>query len=88
MKIKDVPATAHIAEPTPIPTKVVPDWAKLYEQLEKDGFVIIASHNLRQTSVGGVECVEVKAFNSFVRTTMHGKLFTKRLDGNRWFCTL
>jgi hypothetical protein len=88
MKIADIPNSALSAQPTPIPMKVVYDWDVMLDVLLKQGFVIIESDNNRTTTVGGVECVPVKAFNSYIRTTKKMKLYTKRISANRWFCTL
>ena len=88
MKVKDVPDKALIAHPTPIPTKLVPDWDMLYLILKERGFVVIESEDTRISANGTLECVPVKKFNCYVRTTRKGHLYTRRISGNRWVCTL
>ena len=88
MKIGEIPDTALNAAPTPIPTKVVHDWYALYETLQAQGFVVIESDQLRNTSQGGVESVPVKMFNSYLRQTIGMRLKTKRISAHRWYCTL
>lgn len=84
MKASEVPDAAWDAQPTPIPTKVVYDWDALLAIMGKQGFVIINSDNVR----GKYDCVEVKMFNSYLRSTKKLRLQTKRLTKSRWFCTL
>ena len=88
MRIADIPNKALDSPPTPIPMRVIYDWDKLFEILKTEGFVIIESTTLRKTKAGVDEAVEVKAFNSHVRTTRKLKLYTKRISATRWFCTL
>jgi hypothetical protein len=88
MKINEVPEKAFTTAPTPIPMKMVPDWNALYQILMKQGFVIIESTDVRATSVGGEECVQVKSFNNHVRLTQGSRLQTKRISATRWYCTL
>ncbi len=88
MRLSNVPEQAFTAAPTPIPTKVVPDWDSLYQTLLKQGFVIIESNELRSNSVGGEECVPVKSFNNHVRLTKGERLRTKRITGTKWFCCI
>ena len=90
MKKRDVPEAALTAPPTRIPlmTQVVFDWGTLLELLKIQGFVIIESEAIRKTKAGTDESVEVKAFNSYVRTTRKLKLYTRRISDKRWFCTL
>lgn len=88
MKISDVPDKALSAPATPVPTKTIYDWDALLVIIKRDGFVIIESENVRQTSCGADECVEVKMFNSHVRNIKGMRLRTKRISKSRWFCTL
>ena len=88
MKSEEVPKKAWGALPTQIPTKVVYDWEALLTILEKRKFVIIESDEIRITKNGAEECIPVKAFNAFVRSTKGKQLRTKRLSQTRWFCTL
>lgn len=88
MKISDIPTEALAAPPTPIPTRVVYDWEVLLEVMLKQGYVIIESDKLRTTTANAEECVLVKMFNSYCRTTRKQKLRTKRISATRWFCTL
>lgn len=88
MKISEVPDKAFTAAPTPIPMKLVPDWDALYQVLAKRGFVIIESIDVRATSIGAEECVQVKSFNNHVRLTQGKPLRTKRIGATRWYCTL
>lgn len=88
MKISEVPNKAFTVPPTPIPTKVVPDWDALYQILVKRGFVVIESIDIRMTSIGAEECVPVKSFNNHVRLTQGKRLLTKRISATRWYCTL
>ena len=87
MKISEVPSAAFTAAPTPIPMKMVPNWDALYQILMQQGFVIIESIDVRTTSVGGEECVQVKSFNNHVRLTQGSRLQTKRISATRWYCT-
>lgn len=88
MKMADIPHRAFSTEPTPIPTRIVYDWEQVLAAIDRDGFVIIESDDLRTTKQGGIECIQVKALNSFARTTKNRQLKTKRISHNRWFCTL
>ena len=88
MKIQDVPKQAFNAEPTPIPMKSVPDWEAMLAVLIAKGFVVIEADEMRVTSIGTQEAVNVKNFNSFVRVTKHRKLLTKRISNTRWVCVL
>ena len=88
MKLAEVPSEAFTAAPTPVPTKVVPDWDSMYQILLKQGFVIIESNELRSNSAGGAECVPVKSFNNHVRLSKGVPLRTKRITGTKWFCCL
>lgn len=88
MKVGDVPTEALTAPPTPIPTKVVHDWQAMYEILQKQGFVVIETDQLRETTQGGVEAVPVKMFNSYLRQTIGVRLKTKRISATRWYCVL
>ena len=88
MKSEEVPKKAWDASPTPIPMKMVYDWEALLTILEKRKFVIIESDEMRITKNGAEECIPVKAFNAFVRSTKGKQLRTKRLSQTRWFCTL
>lgn len=88
MKLSDVPEQAFTAAPTPIPTKVVPDWDALYQILLKQGFVIIESNEIRIAAGSGDECVPVKGFNNHVRLSKGVPLRTKRITGTKWFCCL
>lgn len=72
------------APATTIPTKIVYDWDALYAILVHRGFVIIESDNMRNEH----DCVEVKAFNCHLRQVKKGRLRTKRISINRWFCCL
>lgn len=83
MKLSDIPERAFTAAPTPIPTKVVPDWDALYQILLRQGFVVIESDEIRATKTG-----EVKSFNNHVRVTKRVRLQTKRITGTKWFCCL
>lgn len=87
MKITDVPNDAFNAEPTPVPTRVVPDWDALLKVLEVKGFVVLESDDLRITATGE-EAPPVKNFNNFVRMNRRKKLFTKRITRTRWVCVL
>ena len=84
MKTSEVPDRAWDAKSTPIPTTVVYDWDALLAIMQAQGFVIISSNNIR----GEHDCVEVKAFNSHLRSKYNLRLRTKRLTQSRWFCTL
>jgi len=90
MRFRDIPVAAWDAEPTPIPTKTVVeyDWDAMHRILETQGFVIIESKEIRVTSIGADECVPVKQFNCYMRSTKKTKLFTRRLSNTRWVCTL
>jgi hypothetical protein len=88
MKISDVPDEAFSAAPTPIPMKMVPDWDALYQILMAKGFVIIESTDVRATSIGGEECVQVKSLSNHVRLTQGSRMQTKRISATRWYCTL
>ena len=88
MKSEEVPKKAWGASSTPIPMKMVYDWEALLTILEKRKFVIIESYEMRITKNGAEECIPVKAFNAFVRSTKGKQLRTKRLSQTRWFCTL
>ena len=88
MKIKDVPEQAFTAEPTPIPTKVVPDWEELYQVLSDEGFVVLEADEFRVTKNGVEEAKNVKDFNNFVRTCKRRPLLTKRISITRWVCVL
>ena len=88
MKMQDVPIKAFTAQPTPIPTRVVPDWDALQATLEREGFVVVEAGELRQAPNGSWENTIVKAFNSHLRTIKKVRLFTRRIGHNRWFCTL
>ena len=88
MKITDVPNDAFNAEPTPIPTKVVPDWDALLSVLTTNGFVVLEADELRITKSGSQEAVNVKNFNNYVRMTKRRQLLTKRITTTRWVCVL
>ena len=88
MKITDVPEAAFTAKPTPIPMKSVPDCEAMLAVLIAKGFVVIEADEMRVTSIGTQEAVNVKNFNSFVRVTKHRKLLTKRVSNTRWVCVL
>lgn len=88
MKIQDVPKQAFTAEPTPIPTKVVPDWDALLSVLTTNGFVVLESDELRIAKSGSQEAVNVKNFNNYVRMTKRRQLLTKRISNTRWVCVL
>ena len=88
MKASEVPQKAWNAPSTPIPKKSVYDWEEMLAILEKKGFVIIESDDIRITRTGAEECIQVKAFNCFVRVTKKRQLRTRRLSRKRWFCTL
>lgn len=88
MKITDVPNDAFNAEPTPIPTKVVPDWDALLSVLTTKGFVVLEADELRIAKSGSQEAVNVKNFNNYVRITARQKLLTKRITATRWVCVL
>lgn len=88
MKISEVPNEAFTAQPTPIPTKMVPDWDAMHQTLLAQGFVVIESAAIRTHKTGGEECVLVKSFNNHLRLTKNVRLQTKRIGMNRWYCTL
>ena len=88
MKIQDVPKQAFTAEPTPIPTKVVPDWDALLSVLTTNSFVVLEADELRTAKSGSQEAVNVKNFNNYVRMTKRRQLLTKRISDTRWVCTL
>lgn len=90
MKISEVPKKAMSEPPTPIPTKtvVVYDWDALLAIVNKKGFIVIESEDVRAMTNGAEECVQVKAFNSHLRQTKGIPLRTKRISKNRWYCTL
>jgi hypothetical protein len=88
MRIQDVPKQAFTAEPTPIPTKVVPDWDALLSVLTTKGFVVLEADGLRIAKSGSQEAVNVKNFNNYVRITARQKLLTKRITATRWVCVL
>lgn len=88
MKITDVPNDAFTAEPTPIPTKVVPDWNALLSVLTTSGFVVLEADEFRVTKHGVQEAVNVKNFNNYVRMTKRRQLLTKRITTTRWVCVL
>ena len=88
MKIQDVPKQAFTAEPTPIPTKVVPDWDALLSVLTTNGFVVLEADELRIAKSGSQEAVNVKTFNNYVRMTKRRQLLTKRISNTRWVCVL
>ena len=88
MKITDVPNDAFNAEPTPIPTKVVPDWDALLSVLTTSGFVVLEADELRIAKSGSQEAVNVKNFNNYVRMTKRRQLLTKRITTTRWVCVL
>ena len=88
MKIQDVPKQAFTAEPTPIPTKVVPDWDALLSVLTTNGFVVLEADELRTAKSGSQEAVNVKNFNNYVRMTKRRQLLTKRISNTRWVCVL
>ena len=88
MKITDVPNDAFTAEPTPIPTKVVPDWNALLSVLTTSGFVVLEADEFRVTKHGVQEAVNVKNFNNYVRMTKRRQLLTKRISDTRWVCVL
>lgn len=88
MKISEIPDEALSAPATPVPTKTVYDWESMLAVIKRRGFVIIESDNIRTTTIGAEECVLVKMFNSYVRTTKGLRLRTKRISKNRWYCAL
>jgi hypothetical protein len=88
VKITDVPNDAFTAEPTPIPTKVVPDWDALLSVLTTNGFVVLEADELRTAKSGSQEAVNVKNFNNYVRMTKRRQLLTKRISNTRWVCVL
>jgi len=88
MKMSDVRDEAFTALPTPIPTKIVPDWDALYQILLERGFLVIESTNFRLSASGAEDCVPVKDFNNHVRMTKKQGLYTKRISKTRWYCTL
>ena len=88
MKMADVPKQAFTAKPTPIPTKVVPDWDALLSVLTTNSFVVLEADELRTAKSGSQEAVNVKNFNNYVRITKRRQLLTKRISDTRWVCTL
>jgi hypothetical protein len=88
MRIQDVPKQAFTAEPTPIPTKVVPDWDALYSVLMDEAFIVLEADELRISKNGSQEAVNVKNFNNYVRITKRRQLLTKRITTTRWVCVL
>ncbi len=88
MKLQEVPHQAFTAEPTPIPTKVVPDWDALLSVLTTNGFVVLEADELRIAKSGSQEAVNVKNFNNYVRMTKRRQLLTKRISNTRWVCVL
>ena len=88
MKIQDVPKQAFNAEPTPIPTKSVPDWDALYSVLMDEAFIVLEADELRISKNGSQEAVNVKNFNNYVRITKRRQLLTKRISDTRWVCIL
>jgi hypothetical protein len=90
MKWKDIPKDAWKRRPTPIPTKLVPDWETLFFQLDEQGYLVIECpvEDLRFTVAGVPEAPPVKAFNSWVRGVAKRKLFTRRITNERWVVVL
>ena len=88
MKLQEVPHQAFTAEPTPIPTKVVPDWNALLSVLTAKGFIVLEADGFRVTKHGVQEAVNVKNFNNYVRMTKRRQLLTKRITTTRWVCVL
>lgn len=93
MRIEDVPERAFTQPATPIPTKtvVVHDWEALYQTLLAEGFIVIESDDTRTVNgTNAIECVHVKAFNSYLRQARNFKvrLQTKRIGKTRWVCAL
>ena len=88
MKLQEVPHQAFTAEPTPIPTKVVPDWNALLSVLTAKGFIVLEADEFRVTKNGVQEAVNVKNFNNYVRMTKRRQLLTKRITTTRWVCVL
>jgi hypothetical protein len=88
MKLQEVPHQAFTAEPTPIPTKVVPDWNALLSVLTAKGFIVLEVDEFRVTKHGVQEAVNVKNFNNYVRMTKRRQLLTKRITTTRWVCVL
>ena len=88
MKMADVPKQAFTAKPTPIPTKVVPDWDALLSVLIAEGFIVLEADELRISKNGSQEAVNVKNFNNYVRITKRRQLLTKRISDTRWVCML
>lgn len=88
MKLQEVPHQAFTAEPTPIPTKVVPDWNALLSVLMAKGFIVLEADEFRVTKHGVQEAVNVKSFNNYVRVTRRRQLLTKRITTTRWVCVL
>lgn len=92
MKLSEVPDKALRAEPIDIPTKqvVMFDWAKFYEIVERNGFVVVEcdEDEIRITKSGAEESVPVKAFNSWTRANFGRHIKSRRLSANRWFVSL
>ena len=91
MKVEDIHADGWTAPPTQVPTKVVYDWAALYETIQEQGFVVIESDQLRKTPSGGAESVLVKCLVAYVhnrKQTPRLKIVSRRIGVNRWYCAL
>lgn len=88
MRISEIPDEALSLPATPVPTKTIYDWDALLEIMQRQGFVIIESTDIRRTKMGADESVPVKMFNSHLRQNKGLLLRTKRISKTRWFCCL
>lgn len=86
IKLGDIPPQAWAAEPTPMPMRWVRDIVALYEQLERDTFVVLRCpvNELRVTNIGAEEAPDVKALTAYAYQQRKVRVHIRRLDLERW----
>lgn len=90
MKMSDIKDAAWACSPHPVPTKVVPDFAALFHDLDTRGWLLVEPppEDHRLACNGVVESKLVKDFKNWMINNKRLMLSHRRVGEHRWYIAI
>ena len=90
MRLADVREDAWVSRAHHIPTKIVPDFEALFDDLDTRGWLVLEPPPVdhRITSLGVLESKIIKDFKNWMLNNRRLMLSHKRIGQYRWYLTI
>lgn len=90
MRMADIPEAAWRSRASPIPTRMVPDFAAMFDILNTQGWLVLEPPALdhRETAIGALESKVVKDFKNWMINNKRLMLNHRRIGEHRWYITV